>query len=674
MRLIRCYVESFGALSGFECRFDPALTCINSPNGSGKSTLAAFIKAMLYGMPDTRRQAVTDNDRRRYLPWQGGRYGGSLTFSHGGRDYTVERSFGQRPSEDTCVIRYADTGAVCRELTEPLGEGLLGIDGRAFERTLMLSERRLRPSSAPEAICARLSELMGSDGDVGAYGSAMDMLENSRRRYSKRGGGGDISELRSRMDSVERRIRELQTVRSSAENKIERIRRMRAELDTLKKRRQKIDGDLRTASGQYARRESKPNSEELRRFFTRPTDSEELGRMERKCQRLSELADRLDCIKYGKDEFTAEQGKLFPLGLPRALSTDKLRRYIKGKRNLLTAGAVMGALAILSVFVAPYLSPIIYGLSAILAVLSLSLILLGANKASAVTLAKESGLPGNSKRDAAKELSQRLSQFKHLEADRELERERAELERDSIARELDAFIAGYPELPRLSRCDSIHLIRRRYEEYFQYSPITAEAEPRTVDQEAIARNLADIDGQIGLLIRELALAESEYERYSEELDTEEELRAEKTELAASLDECNRRLSLIQKTEALMTQARDNLQGKYSTGMRQRFTHYAGLLGQVGEFRLDAELNLTKEERGALREEDCFSRGTVDLYDFCLRVSLIDCLFTEELPFLILDDPFTAMDDGRVRRAIELIRSMSRDRQIIYFTCSESRAF
>lgn len=81
MKLLECHVDNFGKLSNYEYRFSESLTVIQEPNGFGKSTLAAFIKAMLYGFPRTAGRNVAGNERKKYLPWQGGTYGGSLISS-----------------------------------------------------------------------------------------------------------------------------------------------------------------------------------------------------------------------------------------------------------------------------------------------------------------------------------------------------------------------------------------------------------------------------------------------------------------------------------------------------------------------------------------------------------------------------------------------------------------
>ena len=101
MKLLECHVDNFGKLSNYEYRFSESLTVIQEPNGFGKSTLAAFIKAMLYGFPRTAGRNVAGNERKKYLPWQGGTYGGSLDFEFDGTSYRVWRTFGKTAAKDT---------------------------------------------------------------------------------------------------------------------------------------------------------------------------------------------------------------------------------------------------------------------------------------------------------------------------------------------------------------------------------------------------------------------------------------------------------------------------------------------------------------------------------------------------------------------------------------------
>jgi uncharacterized protein YhaN len=48
------------------------------------------------------------------------------------------------------------------------------------------------------------------------------------------------------------------------------------------------------------------------------------------------------------------------------------------------------------------------------------------------------------------------------------------------------------------------------------------------------------------------------------------------------------------------------------------------------------------------------------------------MYRGNLPFLILDDPFVSLDEGHMERVKGLLKELSKQMQMVYFTCHESR--
>jgi len=65
-----------------------------------------------------------------------------------------------------------------------------------------------------------------------------------------------------------------------------------------------------------------------------------------------------------------------------------------------------------------------------------------------------------------------------------------------------------------------------------------------------------------------------------------------------------------------------------------------------------------------------SQGTLDIVYLAARIGLVRLVTGLKRPPLVLDDPFVTLDDGRATRALELLRSISGDFQVIYLTTSE----
>ena len=63
MKIKELYIENFGKLSKYKKSFTDGTNCIFEENGFGKTTLSVFIKAMLYGLDDTKKTSLDENER-----------------------------------------------------------------------------------------------------------------------------------------------------------------------------------------------------------------------------------------------------------------------------------------------------------------------------------------------------------------------------------------------------------------------------------------------------------------------------------------------------------------------------------------------------------------------------------------------------------------------------------
>ena len=91
-----------------------------------------------------------------------------------------------------------------------------------------------------------------------------------------------------------------------------------------------------------------------------------------------------------------------------------------------------------------------------------------------------------------------------------------------------------------------------------------------------------------------------------------------------------------------------------------------------KFHIDANSNVTVDEYGKQREINTLSSGYKDLVGICMRVALVDAMYQEERPVLVLDDPFISLDDEKIGACREFMKQISQEYQVIYFTCSNSR--
>lgn len=769
MRLIECYVENFGKISDKKFIFDRGFNPIKEDNGGGKTTLAAFIKVMLFGMGESKKTSVAENDRRHYLPWNGGRCGGSLTLEKGGRIYRIEREFGRKPSQDSFALYDVERGRSCTDFSERIGEEIFGIDGDGFERSVYFSERGLLPEDGAEGLMPKLTDTAGSEDGARELEGALAILDRQRRRYTKKGGGGEIADAEARIAELERRIDGIADIEKQQADAREELARLatriaetRDERDALIKRRAKDalsagashevrfaalkeeiaenereigrlmeffggrlpthgeldDAAAKAAEGvrlcEAARAEGGPEYRGLAEFFDGRTGDDEIGRVEAAIARQDGRATRDDGRKREAAQLLCE--------LQKSRQGGKRR----GSLPKLLCGL---AIILLSLGTGYFINALFYAL----AVVGLPLMLVGIF-----------GSSGRKKAGNAADVWGRVKKF--LDSDGISEVDAEELlgriaSGESAAEDVGDMRTIYDFLgkfPLSNAPDAIAMARGIIADYRRMTRLSGEAARaasemrtegermlgevadfltrfRTVSQDKIPeirralakyeyissaiseknRTLADFaslhgirtreddapdelvraaDVKLSALEREYAVTEERYKSLGRRIE-------ERGELLPMLEVQKERhgrlvheLFVLQTTARLLGEAREGMASRYLGGIRESLEKYRRELADLGReaATVDTGLGLAIEDGGATRPIDAYSRGRRDFHRILMRLALIDTLYGEDAPPLILDDPFTALDDGRVDRALLLLLRLAEKRQIIYLTCSEAR--
>jgi len=206
MKLIQCYIENFGKLKNQTILFSDGCQCFCHENGWGKSTLAAFLTVMLYGFHNERSRDDFVNERKRYRPWQGGVYGGTLTFEADGKRYTAERTFGLKEKEDYFLLREEETNLESNAFSSNLGEDLFGLDRLSFERTVFLSQKDCTAKTT-DRIVARLGNLAEATDDMNQYEKADSRLHDLLNAMSPNRKTGSLYRLKEQISDLQAELR-----------------------------------------------------------------------------------------------------------------------------------------------------------------------------------------------------------------------------------------------------------------------------------------------------------------------------------------------------------------------------------------------------------------------------------------------------------------------------------
>lgn len=196
--------------------------------------------------------------------------------------------------------------------------------------------------------------------------------------------------------------------------------------------------------------------------------------------------------------------------------------------------------------------------------------------------------------------------------------------------------------------------------------------PYTLDE--LNEMIRDVDDRI----EDVRDAIEQYTHQLEDMQEQLDVRDEKQE---QLEICNRdqeqeaqTYHTLQLTQEFLQTAKEQFSARYLGPIENGFGKYYELLtgDASGNWMVNANIAVQMKEQGELRETKWLSAGYQDLLGVCMRLALVDAMYPEEKPFLVLDDPFVNLDEEKVKHGNELLQKISGEYQILYFTCHSSR--
>ncbi len=184
----------------------------------------------------------------------------------------------------------------------------------------------------------------------------------------------------------------------------------------------------------------------------------------------------------------------------------------------------------------------------------------------------------------------------------------------------------------------------------------------------------DYTNAIALLNGDLARLDGEIEEDESTVDNIEDNRQALKELKNRIKENERFHGVLTKTEELLKTAQKNLDDKYVAPIMDKFNYYSSLLGDILGFKIvmGREFNIMLEVDGELKSDEHLSSGQRSICALCFRLALLDNIYNEKLPFIIMDDPFMMLDDDNMKATTAMLKTLARNKQIIYFSCTKSR--
>ncbi|MEG1404519.1 MAG: AAA family ATPase [Oscillospiraceae bacterium] len=619
---------SFGALQNEILELNEGLNIVCSPNESGKSTWCGFIKSMLFGVDSSAREkGGVKPDKVRFAPWSGDPMAGSMEIEYEGRELCLLRQGRESTPMRDFTATIAGTNDIAKDIpATAVGETLTGVSRDVFERSAFIGQGKVTVGGSPE-LEKRIAAIVQTGEETASVSEVEERLKTAlrRRRYNRNGRLPEIEhemvQTRERLAECEREARHGEELKKAKRNALE---HRDALLDKVSEVRSKTRHEsLEKLSS------SRSHVKTLEREYSDVSD------------KLGLAGQVLDSGVFGREEPKKSRQRV-NIDKSRLKSIeDDAKHGGSVPRNI----TILVAFAIIAIVVAIfkyYIPAAVCGCLFAIQLVRLLQIIKAHKKAVAAEL-KILELYSCKTADEVEALlsahEQNYELFTEiLERQRRLgeeltaaKKEQAELDA-ALLKDLD-FIGGDSDAAR-------------------YTKLLEDAENtlRNVREES-----ALWEGKQSVL--------GDFDELAEKLDAlTEEHRTVKVEFDA--------LTLALET---LRDAGNEIQHRLTPQLSKRTAEiFACLTGaRYDSVLLDRELKAAARLAGdtVSRDSSFLSAGTIDQLYLAVRLAICElALPPEKACPLILDDALVNFDDERCGYALELLRSLAKDRQIILFTC------
>ncbi len=725
MILHKCYVQNFGTLSDYSYEFNSGLNTIIADNGTGKSTLAVFIKSMFYGLDPNSKHSLDENERKKYKPWSCNRFGGYIDFSVGNKSYHLVRFFENK--EETFELFDLNTNKVSKDYTKDIGFELFKVDADGFERSTYLPQKLLKKESNT-TILAKLTNLTFDTNDLSNYDTASESLQQCRRSYQATS-GGSILDSEARLRKLNEDIEKSEQAISAIKNNELLIEGFQARIDDASKKLNSVQKEKSEVLSKQAQIEinehyntlkqevdtCQDKINELNEFFTYGEVDEQTVKEMNRLNLQVNADSKTDFVNDEKvTSKKATLDKFFECGVPEKQKVDSMKELLnikssesnnigKTEKIALILSIIFAATGLIYLAFSTVTSIIFF----VLMVLSLlgyiyfhfNAILKGDKQ---IGISKESKKQVElfldsyfdkyeSYESAFNELNNNIVEYNTLnEIFNSLNRKSKEEELENNKNKIEKFLSSYFENVQ-SYDERLMEIEQKRNSLISYKKLLIEKRIKLKDFEnkkkvttvniENARSLSEISLEEDALNTELKQLNSEKvsiitsnKRLAISADVLSDLEEQKENEQIKLEELKANHEALKDTVKYLKQAKDNLNAMYGKDIEERFKHYLSKIidTDLKVPHFDSDLDITFEKMGERKEIDYFSAGYKDIIDVCARLALVDCLFKDEKPFVIFDDPFVNLDDEKLEKAKELLKQISTEMQVIYLVCHSSR--
>ena len=631
---IRKLTASFGKLENESLSFHEGLNVIYAPNESGKSTWCAFIRTMLYGIDSSERSRAGHlPDKLRYAPWSGAPMEGTMELTADRCDITITRS---SKAKNAPMREFSATYSGSNVPVEGMngsnaGELLTGVSKDVFRRSAFIEQGTVAVTGSPE-LEKRISAIVSTGEEQTSFSEADERLRTwqRKRRYNRRGLLPELEskmyETQSRLDDMGTSVEDVQKLEAQLEQVRENCAQLEAQVTECRRQQRKDALDRLNAGRAALRQESDAHDTAMEQLALRRQELRQTRFGDRSRQEIE------DQVREDLEEYEALAGE-------------------RRTSHMLLPALICFLLALVAavVYTSTQMLPLILA-AGVLCVAAVILMLRYSRTRQAASNARE-------------RQRQILKRYGAADTQGIL----AVLE-DYRQRDEAIAAAEQAELDSRRRYDAIHAQQSKLEESAiadldftggnsEAARLSRKLSAARADAERLSAQIANLNGRLSAMGDPLVLSSS----LSCMREQHEQIQAEYDAIAVAVD--------------TLRDADAEIQSRFSPELGRVAAQYMSMVtgGRYEDVLINRDFTArtrTKDDAVA-RNAEYLSAGTLDLMYLAVRLAVCELALPDGEPCpLIIDDALVNLDETRFKQAMELLKEIAKERQVILFTCRQ----
>ena len=657
----------FGKFENKKLNLKKGINLIYGENEMGKSTIHSFIDGMFYGLlrPNV-RTALYRDEHKKYDPWNSNRYAGILIFEQNEEQYRIEREFtkGKESTKvfkegiGTDITKSLDTGS--GRILQP-GIHFFGFNTSVFSNTISIKQLETATDDklAKEVRSKLINLTTALDEEISVDKAILDLKSKADEIGTERAPTKPYARNIKRIASLIEEQEEILSKKDDYESFLDEKSKLLNQLLVEEDKQLKLKKDLsksKIIEKQKILKEAKEISEEIKQLNINIIELPIYGdEVQKDYNRYEEMEEEKNHIYYNKQDNKLEF----------------LRRDYKSYKEKRSLRYIFLSLAIVSSVIFLVINKLILGLPLIL-------------------------VAGYCIFD----LSKMKKQIKEIELEisneekKEKDKEREIFEKEKLQKE---FLDKYNISNKIEFKNLVNKTQREFdikEDYIRRIEMKESLLNRILSDNTIESLEEELKGKSwnmnedidsSLILEKLDLSKDKISSLKiklTEVETnfnilekdilnlvqiEEEIYRQKQ----YKDELDSKLESLDLAINTIEELSKDIHSQFAPGINKKVSKTIEKItnGKYNNMKVNESLEISVENpiTKELIDINSLSGGTIDQLYFSLRFGIINSIGEKDLP-LILDDCFIQYDDSRLRNIIGFLSEVSKERQIILFSC------